>query len=263
MTRTGSDAHLAARLGLAVRARLLAMPVESLPVTYQALCADLGLSGSGRIRALGAALEWLMEQDAAAQRPLLASCVVSRAGRSRPAPGFFDRARALRLAPEDDSAADAWYRRELARALAWLADARRMAAYRAARYRCWIGGLELNLTLDRPNPEVAAVLARAGVFTAACLTAWNPGSRLRADSLNRQAGQALDADLAALGLPVHPGEGLDPTGAWPPEPARLVLGIERGRAVALGRRYGQRALLWIDPDGSARLVDCRLPVTPP
>lgn len=251
-----SDTAIAG-LAAAVRDRLLVTDLQSLPVTYQALSEALGLSDTGRIRRLGMALEFLMEQDAKADRPLLAACVISRRAGGLPAPGFFAKARALGRAPEDEQAV--WFRQEQERALAWLADARRLAAYRLARYRFRIHGVERSLTLDAPDAGVAALLADAGVESAAFLTAWNPGSRLLPDPVNLAAGQALDAELAALGYPVCTGVALDPAGVWPAEPGRLVLGIGCAEAVALGCRYGQRALLWVDAEGCAHLRDCCVP----
>jgi hypothetical protein len=64
------------------------------PITYAALAAALNLTEQGRIATLTAALEQLMERDAAAGRPLLAVWVVSRAT-GLPARGFFQKAAAL------------------------------------------------------------------------------------------------------------------------------------------------------------------------
>ena len=84
------------------------------PITYAALAVALNLTEQGRIAALTAALERLMERDAAAGRPLLAVWVVSRAT-GLPARGFFQKAAALgRYAgPEDGDAA--WVAAERAR----------------------------------------------------------------------------------------------------------------------------------------------------
>lgn len=64
-------------------------------ITYGALARDLGLTGPGTISQLAAALEHLMEHDAAAGHPLRAAIVVGRLNNHLPAPGFFAKAAAL------------------------------------------------------------------------------------------------------------------------------------------------------------------------
>lgn len=63
--------------------------------TYGALAAEIGLEGAGRIARLTSTLEALMEEDMAADRPLRAALVLSRATGGLPARGFFDKARDL------------------------------------------------------------------------------------------------------------------------------------------------------------------------
>ncbi len=69
---------------------------------------------------------------------------------------------------------------------------------------------------------------------------------------------ALLAEVRQRGLTVHPGLGSGDAGDWPPEESLLVLGLDEAAAVALGHRFGQRAivvgtrgtaarLVWIDP----------------
>jgi hypothetical protein len=60
------------------------------PVTYQTLAKSLELSPPNTIHQLTLALECLIEEDAAADRPLIASLVISKARGGLPAPGFFE-----------------------------------------------------------------------------------------------------------------------------------------------------------------------------
>jgi hypothetical protein len=53
-----------------------------------------------------------------------------------------------------------------------------------------------------------------------------------------------------------PGEGIGDDGTWLPEQIILVLGIERTAAVQLGRRFGQRAIVWGELGGLATLAFC-------
>ena len=54
------------------------------------------------------ALEHLMEEDAAADRPFIAALAISKARGGLPAPGFFDCARRLSRFAGDPDGQDAW-----------------------------------------------------------------------------------------------------------------------------------------------------------
>ncbi len=77
-------------LALRVRTYLCQIVGQATPITYQALANALDLSPPNTIHQLTAALECLIEEDAAAARPLIAALVVSKARGGLPAPGFFD-----------------------------------------------------------------------------------------------------------------------------------------------------------------------------
>ena len=80
-------------LALRIRAHLCRIVGQGTPITYQALAKTLDLSPPNTIHQLSAALECLIEEDAAAARPLIAALVISKARGGLPAPGFFDCAR--------------------------------------------------------------------------------------------------------------------------------------------------------------------------
>ncbi|WP_138935425.1 hypothetical protein [Roseovarius arcticus] len=73
-----------------VRTYLRRIASQATPITYQALASSLDLSPPNTIRQLTAALERLIEQDAAAGRPLIAALVVSKNRTGLPAIGFFE-----------------------------------------------------------------------------------------------------------------------------------------------------------------------------
>ena len=82
-------------------ARLAMLAAQGQTETYGSMAQALGL----RIGELTAALEALMELDAAAGAPLRAALCEARLGNGLPAPGFFEKAAALGLSglepPED------------------------------------------------------------------------------------------------------------------------------------------------------------------
>ena len=73
-----------------IRTHLCRIAGEGTPITYQALAKTLDLSPPNTIHQLTVALECLIEEDAAAARPLIAALVISKARGGLPAPGFFD-----------------------------------------------------------------------------------------------------------------------------------------------------------------------------
>ena len=89
----GATTGTANVLALRVRTYLCQIAGQATPITYQALAKALDLSPPNTIHQLTVALEWLMEEDAAAAHPLIAALVISRARDGLPAPGFFDCAR--------------------------------------------------------------------------------------------------------------------------------------------------------------------------
>ena len=100
-----------------LRALLAAQAQVGVPVSYCQAADRLGLVPPGVIGRIGAALEALMEEDAAAGRPLLAALCLSRTGSGLPARGFFDKAAALGLFAGDPAgpAARAFHAGELVR----------------------------------------------------------------------------------------------------------------------------------------------------
>ena len=74
-----------------LRAHLQALARRSLPITYQEAAKGMFLSSPNTIHQVTEALEQLMAEDAAADRPIIAAMVISKARGGLPAPGFFDR----------------------------------------------------------------------------------------------------------------------------------------------------------------------------
>jgi hypothetical protein len=88
-------------------------------ISYGDLAARLGLRPPQTIHRLTQSLERLMEEDAAAGRPLLAALCTSKARPGLPAPGFFAKARLLGIFSGDPEGPDAqaFHAAELRRAI--------------------------------------------------------------------------------------------------------------------------------------------------
>jgi len=91
-----------------VRAFLENFAKRRIPITYQELAKALQILPPHSIHRVTEALERLMEEDAAADRPFIAALAISKASGGRPAAGFFDCARRLGRFAGDLDGQDAW-----------------------------------------------------------------------------------------------------------------------------------------------------------
>jgi len=77
-------------LALRLRVYLQALAALHVPITYRDLAKAMLLSPPHTIHQVTEALEQLMAEDAAAERPFIAAMVVSKWRGGLPAPGYFD-----------------------------------------------------------------------------------------------------------------------------------------------------------------------------
>ncbi len=87
---TNVDGNTAQTIAPRLREHLRRVAEQRLPVNYQEVAEALGLTPPKTIHRVTEALEHLMTEDAAADRPFIAAIVISKAGAGLPAPGFFD-----------------------------------------------------------------------------------------------------------------------------------------------------------------------------
>ena len=99
--------HPPATLARQLRAQLQARITQRLPITYQEAAKGLLLAPPNTIHQITTALEQLMAEDAAADRPFIAAMVISKARGGLPAPGFFDCAARLGRFAGDSTGPDA------------------------------------------------------------------------------------------------------------------------------------------------------------
>ena len=91
-----------------LRVHLQALATRRLLITYQEAAKGMLLSPPNTIHQVTEALEQLMAEDAAADRPFIAAMVISMARGGLPAPGFFDCAARLGRFAGDAAGLDAW-----------------------------------------------------------------------------------------------------------------------------------------------------------
>lgn len=129
------------------------------------------------------------------------------------------------------------------------------AAYWATEYRVFAEDGVITLRPGTISADLEALQRRFGVRSSAFLTAYNPRSVPQEEHWNRQR-QAELAARVALRWPFLRGEGVSPSGDWPPEESLLILGISFEEARELGCQYDQFSFLFGDEKGCVRLEAC-------
>jgi hypothetical protein len=131
-----------------------------------------------------------------------------------------------------------------------LSDGELLRAYAATRWRVALPDGEVMVRLGRPAPDA--------LRSTAIVTAYNPASRRVSAARNRRADAALRRWIDRMGFRSHSVDAVPEEGnedAWR-EPG-FAVHCGRDEAVALGRRYGQNAVVWIDCRGRVSLVATR------
>lgn len=135
-----------------------------------------------------------------------------------------------------------------------------ITAYRAAEYQVTVGaGFDsgaIILRIDEYSEPLSRLFTVSGDRCAAFITACNPFSMLQSHEENLAVCAHLRDGLERLTQTgrIFEGESHDPSGAWPVEKSFLVLGLDLETSQALGREFGQNAIVWIDSDAIPRLV---------
>jgi len=116
-------------------------------------------------------------------------------------------------------------------------------AYERTRFCVEDGHRRICFMAGSRNARLDALLARRGAMRWAFITAWNPASEQLSAAENARRHAELRAAVGALGLEALEGEGVGEDQAWPPERSLLILNISRGKAISLGRRFGQLGIV--------------------
>jgi hypothetical protein len=111
------------------------------------------------------------------------------------------------------------------------------------------------LRIGEANTGVHDLFVRHGVQAAAFITACNPASVKLTTAANQLAMQALKNESAVAQCRVFAGMGQARDGIWEPEASLMVMGIPREQAEAIGRRFGQNAIVWVEQSGMPSLVE--------
>ena len=127
------------------------------------------------------------------------------------------------------------------------------SSYRRAVYVVMEDSSELTFSIDAVSPDLEGLLRRQGAASACFITAANPASVLQSAAQNTQAQEMLAETVGTLGYKWIAGVARDADGTWPDEVSMLVLDIRPEAALAVVRRFGQLAVVWIDQSGMPSL----------
>ena len=126
-------------------------------------------------------------------------------------------------------------------------------AYRATRYVLNLPEGACVLRVDQCSPRLAEWLQARKMHSFSVLTAFNPASRLLSPEENVRRQAVLLAQLEGAGRRVLTGRNLPENAAAFAEDSVCVFNLTLTEALAIGRKYGQNALLFGGESGIPRL----------
>ena len=131
-------------------------------------------------------------------------------------------------------------------------------SYRVAHYRVVITNMiSFIIKIKKKSADLLLLMEKHHQYTAVYITAYNSRGKQTDRNINMRSQKALLGEIIRTGLPYWDGFGEDPTGAWKSEPSFLVLGMTQEEAEALGRKYSQNAIVWVEGDGLPGLIFLR------
>jgi hypothetical protein len=114
-------------------------------------------------------------------------------------------------------------------------------AYEQTIYRVFDPPLDLRI--HQLHPSLDKLLEQHRSHHWAFLTSVNPLSAMQTDAANRLLLSQLRVSLESGPWTFYEGAGMGKDGQWPPEPSFLILGISLDKALQLGRRWRQKAIV--------------------
>ncbi|MCP1340407.1 DUF3293 domain-containing protein [Idiomarina sp. M1R2S28] len=135
-------------------------------------------------------------------------------------------------------------------------DKELLTHYKNTDYEFRVGKQRIILAIGRKNTDFDRLCERLGHTAGTFITACNPQSQLLANTENKSRNRQLATRLEQMTeFYCFSGEGLDRDKQWPPEASFMVLGLSQQTAIDLAREYQQNALVWIEYQQAAVLID--------
>ncbi len=125
-----------------------------------------------------------------------------------------------------------------------------LQAYLTTEYH--VSDPTLTIRINHLHPDLDKFLKMYDSTVWAYITSYNPASHVLPDEENIALHQMLVEDLSGYICFVGYGVGTNPQ--WKPEQSLLVLGIDQDAAKAIGKKYGQNAIVVGNAGEAATLV---------
>jgi Protein of unknown function (DUF3293) len=117
-------------------------------------------------------------------------------------------------------------------------------AYQEAIYEVYFGQEIIQLSIGKHNLALDGLLSKHDGSSWALITAHNPYSQSLSARENQQRHQSFREFLLTLNLTIFDAVGKDKDGVWTPELSVLIVSIELIKAIALGRKFQQNAIVY-------------------
>ncbi|RUO73320.1 DUF3293 domain-containing protein [Idiomarina ramblicola] len=128
--------------------------------------------------------------------------------------------------------------------------------YKNTDYRFRVGTGEVILSIGQKNRHFDRLCERLGCTTGTFITATNPRSQILKKDENESRNVQLETRLKQIDeINYFYGAGQDRDQQWPPEASFMVLGLSQKTAIDLAQEYQQNALVWIEYQQAAVLID--------
>jgi hypothetical protein len=111
---------------------------------------------------------------------------------------------------------------------------------------------KIDIYLKKENAELNSFLREHNFNSWCFITAWNPFSKALSLEKNKELNALLEEDLKDY--TIFPAEGKDTLGDWPPEISFFIGNISRERAIFLGEKYEQNAIVFGTVDELPQLI---------
>ncbi len=111
----------------------------------------------------------------------------------------------------------------------------------------------IRFQIGKSTQELTALLGKHQATTAALITACNPKGIKTIEDDNQRRMTDLKIDMESLNLPFYPAYGANLDESWKEE-SFLVLGIDQSAAIAMGHKYQQNAIVWINERENPSLI---------
>lgn len=135
-------------------------------------------------------------------------------------------------------------------------DKELLSHYKNTDYWFTVDDKIIILNIGRKNNDFDRLCERFGCTTGAFITACNPQSQLLTDDENKGRNKQLATHLEKVSqVYCFSGAGQDRDQQWPPEASFMILGLSQETAIDLAREYQQNALVWIEHQQAAVLID--------